>query len=160
METTYRLSEALAAAPQVQQYFTRDLTSANGHNIEGLAIVDGKLFAGLRAPTLDGNAFIVTVDVGKLFDGTAAINRGDVHTISVKLGFDRGIRDLARLNGGQLLILSGPAQEAQVPFEIHVLNIMAETSVLLGTLGDPPVATRRRKLFRFCRNMEASSTFW
>ena len=76
----------------------------------------------------------IAVDAGKLFDGSAVINQGDVHTISVKLGFDRGIRDLARLNEEQLLILSGPAQDARVPFEIHVLDIMAETSTLLGTL--------------------------
>ncbi len=140
VETTYRLSEALVAAPQTRQYFTQDLMTANGLNVEGLAVTGGKLFAGLRAPTLDGNAFIVAVDVGKLFDGSAAINQGDVHTISVKLGFGRGIRDLARLNEDQLLILSGPARDARVPFEIHVLDIMAETSTLLGTLGELPDA--------------------
>jgi Protein of unknown function (DUF3616) len=53
----------------------------------------------------------------------------------------RGIRDLAQLNGGQLLILSGPAQDAPVPFEIHVLDIMAETSTLLGTLDELPDTT-------------------
>jgi hypothetical protein len=140
VETTYRLSEALVGAPQTRQYFTQDLMSANGLNVEGLAVTGGKLFAGLRAPTLDGKAFIVAVDAGKLFDGSAVINQGDVHTISVKLGFDRGIRDLARLNEEQLLILSGPAQDARVPFEIHVLDIMAETSTLLGTLGELPDA--------------------
>jgi hypothetical protein len=138
VETTYRLSEVLVAAPQIRQYFTQDLMGANGLNIEGLAVAGGKLFAGLRAPTLDGKAFIVAVDAGKLFDERAAIRQGDVHTISLKLGFDRGIRDLARLNEEQLLILSGPAQDAQVPFEIHVLDIMAETSTLLGTLGELP----------------------
>jgi hypothetical protein len=140
VETTYRLSEALVAAPQIGQYFTQDLMGANGLNIEGLAVAGGKLFAGLRAPTLDGKAFIVAVDADKLFGESAAIRQGDVHTISVKLGFDRGIRDLARLNAEQLLILSGPAQDASVPFEIHVLDIMAETSTLLGTLGELPDA--------------------
>jgi hypothetical protein len=62
VETSYRLSEVLAAAPQIRPYFTRDLMSANGLNVEGLAVAGGKLFAGLRAPTLDGRAFIVTVD--------------------------------------------------------------------------------------------------
>jgi hypothetical protein len=140
VETTYRLSEALVAAPQTRQYFTQDLMSANGLNVEGLAVTGGKLFAGLRAPTLDGNAFIVAVDAGKLFDGSVTINQSDVHTISVKLGFDRGIRDLAQLNEDHLLILSGPARDARVPFEIHVLDIMAETSTLLGTLGELPDA--------------------
>ena len=71
VETTYRLSEALAAAPRVRPYFTRDLTKANGLNIEGLVVSGGKLFAGLRAPTLDAKAFIVAIDVDKLFDPVA-----------------------------------------------------------------------------------------
>jgi hypothetical protein len=141
VETSYRLSEALAGAPRIQPYFTQDLMSANGVNVEGLAVVGGQLFAGLRAPTIDGKAFIVTIDVNKLFDEGASIKAGDVKVISVPIGTGRGIRDLTRLNDGQLLILSGPAQDAQVPFEIHVLDIAAETSTLLSTLGDLPGAT-------------------
>jgi Protein of unknown function (DUF3616) len=140
VETSYRLSEALAASPQIRPYFTQDLMSANGLNVEGLAIAGGKLFAGLRAPTLDGKAFIVAVDAEKLFDESVSIKEGDSRVISVPLGADRGIRDLARLNDGQLLILSGPAQDAPVPFEIHVLDIKAETTMLLGTLGELPDA--------------------
>jgi Protein of unknown function (DUF3616) len=140
VETSYRLSEALAAAPSIRPYFTQDLMSANGVNVEGLAIVGGKLFAGLRAPTLDGKSFIVAVDANRLFDERASINGGDVQAISVSIGAGRGIRDLARLNDGQLLILSGPAQDAPVPFEIHVLDIKAETTTLLGTLGELPDA--------------------
>jgi Protein of unknown function (DUF3616) len=141
VETTYRLSEAIAASPQIRQYFTQDLMSANGLNVEGLAIADGTMFAGLRAPTLDGKAFIVAVGADRLFDEKASINEGDVKTISVPMGAGRGIRDLARLNDGQLLILSGPAQDEPVPFEIHVFDIKAETSTLLGTLGELPDVT-------------------
>jgi hypothetical protein len=141
VETTYRLSEALAAARPIRPYFTQDLMSANGVNVEGLAVVGGKLFVGLRAPTLDGKGFIVAVDANRLFDERASINEGDVRTISVSIGAGRGIRDLARLNDGQLLILSGPAQDAPVPFQIHVLDIKAETTTLLGTLGELSEAT-------------------
>jgi hypothetical protein len=144
VETTYRLSEAIAASPPLRPYFTQDLMSANGLNIEGLAIADGKLFAGLRAPTLDGKAFIVAVDADRLFDENAAINEGDVKTISVPMGAGRGIRDLARLNDQQLLILSGPAQDGPVPFEIHVFDIKAEASTLLGTLGELPDVTEAK----------------
>jgi len=140
VETTYRLSEVLAAAPRIRPYFTQDLMSANGVNVEGITVVGGKLFAGLRAPTLDGKAFILAINVNRLFDERAPINEGDVQTISVSIGADRGIRDLARLNDGQLLILSGPAQDAPVPFEIHVFDIKAETSTLLGALDALPDA--------------------
>jgi hypothetical protein len=141
VETSYRLSEALAVAPLIRPYFTQDLMSANGVNVEGLAVVGGKLFAGLRAPTLDGKAFIVAIDADRLFDERASINEGDVKTISVPIGAGRGIRDIAPLNDGQLLILSGPAQDALVPFAIHLLDINAETTTLLGTLSDLPDAT-------------------
>jgi hypothetical protein len=117
VETTYRLSEAIAASPKIRPYFTQDLMSANGLNVEGLAVADGKLFAGLRAPTLDGKAFIVAVDADRLFNEKASTNEGDVKTISVPMGAGRGIRDLARLNDRQLLILSGPAQDEPVPFD-------------------------------------------
>jgi Protein of unknown function (DUF3616) len=138
VETSYRLSEALATAPAIRPYFTQDLMSTNGVNVEGLAVADGKLFAGLRAPSLDGNAFVVAIDADKLFDEHASIEEGDVKTILVPIGTGRGIRDLARLNNGQLLILSGPAQDAPIPFEIHVLDIKAETTTLLGSLGELP----------------------
>jgi Protein of unknown function (DUF3616) len=141
VETSYRLSEALAAAPSIRPYFTRDLMSANGLNVEGLAVSGGKLFAGLRAPTLDGTAFIIAIEADRLFDERVSINEGDVRVISVPIGAGRGIRDLTWLNDGQLLILSGPAQDAKVPFEIHVLDILAETSRLLGTLDELPDAT-------------------
>jgi hypothetical protein len=141
VETTYRLSEALAAIPRIRPYFTQDLMSENGVNVEGLAVVGGKLLAGLRAPNLDGKAFILAINTDRLFDERASIKEGDVQTISVPIGANRGIRDLARLNDGQLLILSGPAQDARVPFQIHVLDIMAETTTLLGTLDDLPDAT-------------------
>jgi Protein of unknown function (DUF3616) len=138
VETSYRLSEAIAASRQLRPYFTQDLMSANGLNVEGLASAGGKLFAGLRAPTLDGKALIIAIDADRLFDEKASINEGDVKTISVPTGAGRGIRDLARLNDQQLLILSGPAQDGPVPFEIHVFDIKAETSTLLGTLGELP----------------------
>jgi hypothetical protein len=136
VQTTYRLSEALAVIPRIGEYFTGDLMSANGLNIEGLAVAGGKLFAGLRAPTHDAKAFIVVVEVDRLFDNSVPVGESDVHTISVPLGIGRGIRDLAWLNDRQLLILSGPAQDVRIPFQIHVLNIVDETSALLGTLSE------------------------
>lgn len=135
VQTTYRLSEALAAAPQVRHYFTKDLVSANGLNIEGLVVYRGKLFAGLRAPTLDEKAFIVGIDVDKLFDPAAPISESDVQVISVPLGLGRGVRDLAWLKDDRLLVLSGSAQDAQLPFEIYVINVVDGTTTFLGTLG-------------------------
>ena len=135
VQTTYRLSEALAAAPRIRDYFTRDLTGANGLNVEGLVVSGGKLFAGLRAPTLDANAIIVSIDVDKLFDPVTSISESDTRVISVPLGPDRGIRDLAQLKDGRLLVLSGPAQEAELLYEIHILNVVDGSTALVGTLS-------------------------
>jgi hypothetical protein len=137
VQTTYRLSEALAALPPVRSYFAKDLMSANGLNVEGLVVSGEKLFAGLRAPTLDSKAFVVTIDIDKVFDPVAPIGESDVNMISIPLGSGRGIRDLAGLSGGRLLILSGPAQkEERVPFEVYVFDPSDGVSTLLGTLGE------------------------
>jgi hypothetical protein len=135
VQTTYRLSEVLAVAPGVRDYFARDLMDENGLNIEGLVVSGGKLFAGLRAPTLDGKAFIVAIDADKLFDPLAPISERNTRVISVPLGPDRGIRDLAQLKDERLLILSGPAQEAKLPYEIHILNMVDGSITLVGTLS-------------------------
>jgi Protein of unknown function (DUF3616) len=159
--TTYRLSEALAAAPNVRRYFTMDLTNANGLNIEGLVVTGGKLFAGLRAPTLDGKSFVVAIDADRLFDAKASIGESDVRVIPVPLGLDRSIRDLAPLNDGRLLVLSGPAPEVQAPFDIHILDPADDASLHLGTLVNcRRRGEQRRKSFPFCRNTKILLTFW
>src|SRR3954464_2721240 len=87
--------------------FGRDL-EPNGLNLEGLAVVGGMLYAGLRAPSLDGSAFIVSTDVEPLFTpDTPLVPR----VIPLALGRDTGIRDLALLPDGRLLVLAGPAQD-------------------------------------------------
>jgi hypothetical protein len=58
--TSYRLSEALLVAPRVKKFFAQDLMTENGLNIEGLAVVGGKLYAGLRAP-VSGRSLIWSV---------------------------------------------------------------------------------------------------
>jgi len=133
---TYRLSEALTSIPQIRPYFTQDLMTANGLNIEGMVVARGKLFAGLRAPTLDAKAFVIAINVDRLFDRGEPINEGDVRVISVPLGIGRGIRDLAPLSDGKVLVLSGPAQDERIPFEIHVLDTTDQTATLLGTLSE------------------------
>ena len=110
--------------------------TANGLNIEGMVVARGKLFAGLRAPTLDAKAFVIAINVDRLFDRGEPINEGDVRVISVPLGIGRGIRDLAPLSDGKVLVLSGPAQDERIPFEIHVLDTTDQTATLLGTLSE------------------------
>jgi len=98
----------------------------------------------LRGPTLKGKAFIVAIDADKPFGASASISKSDVHNISVQLGLGRGIRDLARLDDGQIADIERTGQDAVVSFEIYVLDIVAEASELLGTLGELPDVTRAK----------------
>ncbi|TFZ58582.1 DUF3616 domain-containing protein [Methylorubrum sp. Q1] len=111
VETTYRLAEALAGADRVKPFFLQSLTEANGLNIEGIAVVKDRLYAGLRAPTIDEEAFIVEAEIDALFADGREAYQGKTRTIPIKVGKDAGIRDLAALEDGRLLVLTGPAQE-------------------------------------------------
>ena len=80
-----------------------------GANIEGLAVRDGTMHVGFRAPSPGGRAFVVSVPEQAVF-GQAA----PAATVSrLALGTDRrgrgrGVRDLAAVAGG-FLVLAGPA---------------------------------------------------
>ncbi len=75
----------------------------HGVDIEGLAVRDGRLYLGLRAPVLDGRAFVAGVPVDAAFGSGEA--RPEVFPLA--LGAGVGIRDIARVQGG-FLVLTGP----------------------------------------------------
>jgi hypothetical protein len=78
-----------------------------GLTIEGIAAVQGRLYVGLRAPTLDGDrAAVISFDRDAPFDGTAT----NMQLSLLPLGPKRGVRDLAA-HGTGILILAGPAYE-------------------------------------------------
>jgi hypothetical protein len=121
--TSYRLSEALLVAPHAKEFFARDLMTKNGLNIEGLAVVDGKLYAGLRAPVVKKNAYLIEVDLDALFDAGRSISLGkEVREIELDFLEGRGIRDLAVLADGRFLVLSGPAQADGASYALHSLD--------------------------------------
>ena len=110
VETTHRLADVLRAAEPIGAHFGKDLR-ANGVNVEGLAVVNGTLYAGLRAPSLGGTAYVVSTEVNALFSREDAPPSPRPGVIPLALGQDTGIRDLAPLGDGQLLVLAGPAQD-------------------------------------------------
>jgi Protein of unknown function (DUF3616) len=67
----------------------------HGLNIEGLADRDGQLYIGLRAPVLEGRAFIVRVAIDGVFGSIAP----EPKVIALDLGHGVGIRDIARVQG-------------------------------------------------------------
>jgi hypothetical protein len=95
-----------------------------GTNIEGIAVIGEQLYAGLRTPVGGASAFLVRAPVGALFaPGTDPLSKDLVRTRSLALGKDTGVRDLAALADGSLLILSGPSVNQDVDYTIwHLPN--------------------------------------
>lgn len=79
-----------------------------GVNIEGLAVWEGQIYLGLRAPSPGGAAIVVRVPARRVFAGAARdLPASAVTVLRPKIGAGVGIRDLVRVQGG-FLILTGP----------------------------------------------------
>jgi hypothetical protein len=100
-----RLRHVIKSAEKIG-LFAEEPLACRGANIEGIAVKAGRIFLGFRAPSINGEAFIMEVDANAVF-GTGPIE-AKVH--QVRLGKDVGIRDLAAVQSG-LLILAGPAAD-------------------------------------------------
>ncbi|BAM92868.1 conserved exported hypothetical protein [Bradyrhizobium oligotrophicum S58] len=136
-ETTYRVSDLLRRATPVDTYFAKDLESENGLNIEGVAAQGDRLWFGLRAPVVGDNAYLVSAVVSDLF--AAGHEPGSAKADAVPVRLDgRGIRDLAALPDGRLLVLAGAPHGPEVPFKLFAVEPASGASEELGTLA--PVA--------------------
>jgi len=92
----------------------------SGTNIEGVAVVGEHLYAGLRTPMVKTAAVLIRASVNALFElGKEQLSAEQVETRPLSLGENAGIRDLAALNDGSLLILSGPTlEQSEVDYQI------------------------------------------
>jgi hypothetical protein len=97
-----QLMSIMASLPELKNHM-KSCLGDGGINIEGMAVLAGRLHFGMRAPSIDGDALVVSVDAEKFFHG------GDPgpRVSRVTLGKGRGIRDLTVVDG-QVLILAGP----------------------------------------------------
>ena len=89
IEHSSSLRDILLAEPALKPFINKRLDD-NGLTIEGVAIHAGRLYAALRAPSLDGRGVILSVTLGSLFGNAPPQAR--LH--SLHLGRDRGFRDL------------------------------------------------------------------
>lgn len=124
---SYRLGAMLQRDDTLAPYFGASLHDANGLNVEGLAVQGDRMVFGLRAPVVDGTAYLFETSATALF--SRAISGGG-RAVPVALGEQAGIRDLAFLPDGRLLILSGPAQEQDVPYRVHLRGADGAARVL------------------------------
>jgi hypothetical protein len=122
-QTTYRLSDYLAKADKVGGFFGKSLDEdENGLNIEGLAVESDRLLVGLRAPAFGDTAYVLTAGIADLFRPGADPAEGKPEVLPIKLGKSMGIRDLASLPDGRLLVLAGPAQAQPLPYRIFLVE--------------------------------------
>jgi Protein of unknown function (DUF3616) len=123
LAASYRLSEALLAAPDANAFFARGPMTKNGYNIEGLAVVAGRPYGDLRAPVIGKKAYLVEVELDALFDADQSISLGKkLREIELDFLEGRGIRHLAVLTDRRLLILSGPTQANGISFALYAVD--------------------------------------
>ena len=135
IETTWRVSDLLQSAKTAGAFYAKDLEKQDGLNIEGIAIAGETAWFGLRAPVVAGRAFLVRGTITDLF-------RDDSHpakvleTLPVALD-GLGVRDLAVLPDGRLLVLGGATHGPEVPFKLFVVDPVTKAVTSVGAL--PPV---------------------
>jgi hypothetical protein len=126
VESSHRLRDVLK--DKLSGFFDKPLDQ-NGANIEGIAVQGGRMYLGLRGPSDNDTAFIISVDAEAMFtpgkDLDASVDR-------LALGPSTGIRDLAAVSGG-LLVLSGPVNKQAVTPAVRHWNPKT------GALGAPAV---------------------
>lgn len=130
---------AISASAELGPYAAKKLDGggpdgAGGANIEGLAVWKGRMYLGFRGPSVSGKAFLMSAPIDDVFSSGAALAAA---THSIRLGDRTGIRDLAAVETG-LLILSGPVNnDALAPLIWH-WNPESGALELLGQVSDLP----------------------
>ena len=150
VQYSYRLSEALSAADGAGEHFGDRLqpqatggARERGLNIEGAVVSGDTLLVGLRAPALSGDAFVIGAPISVLF-ASAPLSAPLVRRIALTgdAGSEVGIRDMALLANGDLLVLGGPTEEqADVRYglyrvgadnSVHAFGVLAPTTFVGG----------------------------
>lgn len=137
-ELTWRVSEALSRTPPaINGRIGKSLTKDDGLNIEGIAAIGDRLLFGLRAPSLDKKGYVVSVSVAQLFAPGTAAAVSEPLVYELPLGKDAGIRDLAALPDGKLLVLTGPTlDQSSVPYALSAYDPGTNRHRWLARLAD------------------------
>jgi len=135
VESSSRLRNVIRDDAVLKEFFNTPL-AVNGVNIEGIAARGGRLHFGLRGPSKDEHAFVLSVDANTLFrkDGDLKPSRN-----SFRLGKDTGIRDLAAVSDG-ILILAGPVHKEAVPYTVWWWDGEHDVAKPLATLDLSAIA--------------------
>jgi hypothetical protein len=122
VETTYRVSDLLQRAGKAAKFFGRNLKSADGLNIEGIAVLGDTIWFGLRAPVRKGKtAYLVGGAINDLFKAGDKRSKAKPEVVAIELD-GLGIRDLAPLPDKRLLVVAGAAHGPEIPFQLFVVD--------------------------------------
>ena len=97
------LDAILASVPGIKEHLQDCLKDGQGMDIEGMAVMGPKLYLGFRGPANAGYAPILALKKDALF----ASQSTSPELTNLEIGEGRGIRDLAAVKEG-ILILAGP----------------------------------------------------
>lgn len=123
-----RLREAFKTIRELGPYIDRRLDQS-GLTLEGAAVANGRFYAGLRSPVLDGMAVVVHVDLQSLYGNGPLEAR--IHRLDLA---GHGIRDLVAHKGG-FVVLAGPAPDQDGAFAVYSWN-GSDAPELIGALPD------------------------
>jgi hypothetical protein len=129
VESSSRLRKALRKGEFIKEFFDEPLADG-GINIEGIAVKNGRMHLGLRGPSLNARAFVLSVEAEAVFTEGSDLNS---RVTPLVLGENTGIRDLAAVGDG-ILILGGPTREEKVPYSIWFWDGASATATPLRTL--------------------------
>jgi hypothetical protein len=129
VESSSRLREVIEKSKDVGSKFNEPLAEG-GVNVEGIAVRNDRMYFGLRGPSLNRQAFVLSVDAGALFTKNDDLKPG---ATSLELGENTGIRDLAVVNNG-ILILAGPTRDEDVPYSVWLWDGSSKAAKPLATL--------------------------
>jgi hypothetical protein len=129
VQSSPRLRDAIANADELKKFFNQPL-AGGGVNIEGIAVKNRRMHFGFRGPSVDSQAFVLSVDADAIFTPSDDLKS---KVTPLELGKNTGIRDLATVSDG-ILILAGPTRDEKVPYSVWLWDGSSKKARPLGTL--------------------------
>ena len=117
------LMQTLTNDPHLGAFISAKLPGKdNGFDIEGIEVVENRVFLGLRGPVLRGWAMMLEIGLESLSPGILKLgDMGEIGKLYKKHFLflnGLGIRDLCR-DGNDLLILAGPTMDLDGPVQVY-----------------------------------------
>lgn len=142
VRTTYRVSDWLKRSKDVADFFAGNVEK-DGLNIEGVAVQGDRIWFGLRAPVtepssdhkLKAQAFVVGGTIADLFEPGDKRSKAEPEVAFFDLS-GLGIRDLAALPDGRLLVLAGSKNSDEVRFKLFVADPGRNAAKPIGMLAE------------------------